>query len=116
MSLPLTNSDLRQRSLRLASLIADDLVSRQTSDGQFKQPDFYAKAFAVNLWTRLDHLRYAKNIERALTALKSDRQDKSYHREFIEYALLDTLTFHRTPFAQFCETPRTKARMSQIGS
>ena len=71
MSLPLTQIDLRQRSLRLASLIADDLVSRQTSDGQFKQPDFYAKAFAVNLWTRLDHLRYAKNIERALTALKS---------------------------------------------
>lgn len=90
MSLPLTQIDLRQRSLRLASLIADDLVSRQTSDGQFKQPDFYAKAFAVNLWTRLDHLRYAKSIERALTALKSDRQDPSYHREFIEYALLDT--------------------------
>jgi hypothetical protein len=70
--------------------IANDLADRQNADGSFAQSDFYAKAFAVNLWTRLASEEFQPNIARALNALRSDPQGKSYHREFIEYALRDT--------------------------
>ncbi|MBC05888.1 MAG: hypothetical protein CMO10_06290 [Thalassospira sp.] len=90
MSLRLTDNDIRQRCQTLAHQIADDLAKRQRENGQFEQPDFYAKAFGVNLWSRIDPNRFARNIERALVSLKSDPKDKTYHREFIEYALLHT--------------------------
>ncbi|MBE69622.1 MAG: hypothetical protein CMO07_02455 [Thalassospira sp.] len=81
---------LRLRCLNLAKRIADDLATRQLTTGHFEQPDFYAKAFAVNLWTRIDPVQFGSNIARARHALKSEPRDKTYHREFIEYALLDT--------------------------
>ncbi len=90
MSLSVTHDALRLRCLNLAKRIADDLATRQLTTGQFEQPDFYAKAFAVNLWTRIDPVKFGPNIDRALDALRSEPGDKTYHREFIEYALLDT--------------------------
>lgn len=91
MSLSVTHDALRLRCLNLAKRIADDLATRQLTTGHFEQPDFYAKAFAVNLWRRLDPVNFGPNIARALHVLKSEPRDKTYHREFIEYALLDTL-------------------------
>ncbi|KJE34428.1 hypothetical protein UF64_15260 [Thalassospira sp. HJ] len=90
MSLRLKDEDIRNRCQALAQQITDDLAKRQRENGQFEQPDFYAKAFGVNLWSRIDPERFALNIERALAALRSDPKDKTYHREFIEYALLHT--------------------------
>lgn len=90
MSLPVGHQDIKVRCMRLAMLIADNLATRQTPDGNFVLPDFYAKAFAINLWSRIDPNRYARNIERAWSALTSEKQGKRYHREFIEYALLTT--------------------------
>ncbi|MBP3127839.1 hypothetical protein [Thalassospira sp. ER-Se-21-Dark] len=90
MSLSVTENALRRRCLNLAKRIADDLATRELTTGQFEQPDFYAKAFAVNLWTRTDPVKFGPNIARALDALRSEPQDKTYHREFIDYALLDT--------------------------
>ncbi|KZD00326.1 MULTISPECIES: hypothetical protein [unclassified Thalassospira] len=90
MSLSVTHDALRLRCLNLAKRIADDLATRQLTTGHFEQPDFYAKAFAVDLWRRLDPVRFGSNIERALDALRSETRDKTWHREFIEYALLDT--------------------------
>ncbi|CAM3464281.1 Heparinase [Thalassospira profundimaris] len=91
MSPSLGQDALRNRCQNLAKRIADDLATRQLTTGQFEQPDFYAKAFAVNLWTRIDPVKFGPNIARALPALKSEPRDKTWHREFIEYALLDTL-------------------------
>ncbi|KXJ55048.1 MAG: hypothetical protein AXW12_11350 [Thalassospira sp. Nap_22] len=90
MSLSVTENALRRRCVNLAKRIADNLATRQLTTGHFEQPDFYAKAFAVNLWRRLDPVKFVPNIDRALDALRSEPRDKSYHREFIEYALLDT--------------------------
>lgn len=90
MSLSVNHDTLRKRCQNLAMRIAEDLATRQLTTGQFKQPDFYAKAFAVNLWTRIDPVKFAPNIARALHALRSEPRDKTYHREFIEYALLNT--------------------------
>jgi len=90
MSLSVTQDTLRLRCLNLAKRIADDLATRQLRTGQFEQPDFYAKAFAINLWTRIDPDRFGQNIDRALGALASVARDKTYHREFIEFALHDT--------------------------
>ncbi|MBO6803036.1 MAG: hypothetical protein JJ893_07185, partial [Thalassospira sp.] len=90
MSLSVSQDALRLRCLNLAKRIADDLATRQLTTGQFEHPDFYAKAFAVNLWTRIDPIKFGPNIAHALDALRSEPQDKTYHREFIEYALLDT--------------------------
>lgn len=90
MSLSVTHADIRHRCQTLAHQISDDLAGCQRADGQFELPDFYAKAFAVNLWTRIDPVKFGPNIARALHALKSEPRDKTYHREFIEYALLDT--------------------------
>ncbi|BDW95229.1 hypothetical protein MACH10_09140 [Thalassospira tepidiphila] len=90
MSLSLGHDALRNRCQTLAKRIADDLATRQLTTGHFEQPDFYAKAFAVNLWTRIDPVKFVPNIDRALDALKSEPRNKTYHREFIEYALLDT--------------------------
>lgn len=90
MSLSVIHDALRLRCLNLAKRIADDLATRQLTTGHFEQPDFYAKAFAVNLWRRLDPVKFVPNIDRALDALRSEPRDKTWHREFIEYALLDT--------------------------
>lgn len=90
MLLPVTSKNIMERCARLAQLIAENLATRQTPDGNFELPAFYAKAFAINLWTRIDPDKYAKNIEHAWTALTSEVQGKRYHREFIEYALLST--------------------------
>ncbi|BDW88140.1 hypothetical protein [Thalassospira tepidiphila] len=90
MSLSVSQDALRLRCLNLAKRIADDLATRQLTTGHFEQPDFYAKAFAVNLWHRIDSVKFGPNIDRALPALKSEPRDKTCHREFIEYALLDT--------------------------
>jgi len=90
MSLSVTHDALRLRCLNLAKRIADDLATRQLRTRQFEQPDFYAKAFAVNLWRRLDPVKFGPNIDRALDALRSEPRDKTWHREFIEYALMDT--------------------------
>lgn len=90
MSLPITDQSTKERCARLAQLIADNLTARQTPDGNFELPAFYAKAFAINLWTRIDPPKYAKNIACAWTALTSEAKGKHYHREFIEYALLST--------------------------
>lgn len=90
MSLPVTDQSIKERCARLAQLIAENLAARQTPDGNFELPEFYAKAFAINLWTRIDPDKYAKNIERAWATLTSEAQGKRYHREFIEYALLKT--------------------------
>lgn len=88
MSLPLTRDDITRRCNRLARIIADDLADRQTRDGNFPLPEFYAKGFACALWTELDAHRYKKNINRAFDALIAEVPDRTYHREFIEYALL----------------------------
>ena len=90
MSLSITHDALRLRCQNLATRIADDLATRQLTTGHFEQPDFYAKAFAVNLWHRIDPVKFGPNIDRALDALRSEPRDKTWHREFIEYALLDT--------------------------
>ncbi|WP_417827829.1 hypothetical protein [Thalassospira sp.] len=90
MSFPISHDDIARRCKTLARQIADDLARRQRADGQFPHPDFYAKAFAVNLWHRMDRHLFAQNIERAQAALKSEPQNETYHREFIEYALRDT--------------------------
>jgi hypothetical protein len=90
MSLSVTHDALRKRCLNLAKQIADDLATRQLTTGHFEHPDFYAKAFAVNLWHRIDPVKFGPNIDRALDALRSEPRDKTWHREFIEYALLDT--------------------------
>ncbi|WP_336233442.1 hypothetical protein [Thalassospira sp. CH_XMU1458] len=90
MSLSVTQDTLRLRCLNLAKRIANNLATRQLKTGHFEQPDFYAKAFAVNLWHRIDPVKFGPNIDRALPALKSEPRDKTWHREFIEYALLDT--------------------------
>ncbi|WP_033068825.1 hypothetical protein [Thalassospira australica] len=90
MSLSLAQYDLTTRCRKISCQIADDLTRRQQADGTFALPDFYAKAFAINLWTQLDRNRFHANIERALTALKTEPQDRGYHREFIEYAFRET--------------------------
>ncbi|WP_417837192.1 hypothetical protein [Thalassospira tepidiphila] len=90
MSLSVTHDALRLRCQNLVTRIADDLATRQLTTGHFEQPDFYAKAFAVNLWHRTDPVRFGSHIDRALDALRSEPQGKTWHREFIEYALLDT--------------------------
>jgi len=90
MSLSVTHDALRRRCQTLAKRIADYLATRQLTTGHFEQPDFYAKAFAVNLWHRLDPVRFGSNIDRARDALRSAPRHKTCHREFIEYALLDT--------------------------
>ena len=90
MSLPVTHVDIRDRCQTLAHQVSDDLAKRQGADGQFELPDFYAKAFAINLWTRIDPDRFRQNIDRALSALASEPRDKTYHREYIEFALRDT--------------------------
>ncbi|MBX2831340.1 MAG: hypothetical protein KTR23_09200 [Rhodospirillales bacterium] len=89
MSFSVSHTEITQRCLQLAHLIADDLATRQQSNGSFPLPDFYAKAFAANLWDHIDRDKYRINIDRALHALTCAPQDGSYHREFIEYALLD---------------------------
>ncbi|MEQ8285986.1 hypothetical protein [Thalassospira sp.] len=89
MSFSVTHAAITQRCANLSHLIADNLADRQSDDGSFPLPDFYAKAFAANLWARIDRDTYRINIDRALRALTHQPQDKSYHREFIEYALLD---------------------------
>lgn len=100
MSLPVTRQSIKERCARLAQLIAKNLAARQTPDGNFELPAFYAKAFAINLWTRIHPAKYAQNIERAWTALTSEAQGKSYHREFIEYALLGTPGMNEEKFRQ----------------
>jgi hypothetical protein len=87
MSLPLTGNIFATRCQRLARSIADDLSARQCQEGNFLLPEFYAKAFACALWSRLDRKEYSDNIERALNALRMEIPDRTYHREFIEYAL-----------------------------
>ncbi|MEQ8390968.1 MAG: hypothetical protein RIB30_08230 [Thalassospira sp.] len=89
MSFPVSHAEITQRCAKLAHQIADNLADRQSDDGSFPLPDFYAKAFAANLWARIDRDKYRVNIDRALHALTHQPQDKTYHREFIEYALLD---------------------------
>ncbi|MEQ9346651.1 MAG: hypothetical protein RIG26_09435 [Thalassospira sp.] len=89
MSFSVTHAEITRRCAKLAHQIADNLADRQSDDGNFLLPDFYAKAFAANLWARTDRNTYRINIDRALRALTHQPQDKSYHREFIEYALLD---------------------------
>ncbi|MFV1850620.1 MAG: hypothetical protein ACMZ66_07925 [Thalassospira sp.] len=107
MSLPITDQSIKERCARLAQLIADNLAARQTPDGNFKLPEFYAKAFAINLWTRIDPAKYAKNIRRAWTALTSEAQGKRYHREFIEYALLSTPGMNEEKLRQvLCTAPK----------
>lgn len=88
MSLPLTHAGMTDRCLRLAKIIADELVRRQKPDGDFVLPDFYGKAFACALWSGLDRDQYHRQIDRAQIALQREIPDKTYHREFIEYALL----------------------------
>lgn len=89
MSFSVTHAKIIRRCTRLAHLIADNLADRQEDDGNFPLPDFYAKAFAANLWAKIDRDKYRINIDRALHALTCAPQDGSYHREFIEYALRD---------------------------
>ena len=88
MSLPLTHAGMTERCLRLAKIIANELVRRQKPDGNFVLPDFYGKAFACALWSGLDRDQYHRQIARAQIALQHEIPDKTYHREFIEYALL----------------------------
>lgn len=104
MSLPIIDQSIQERCARLAQLIAENLATRQTPDGNFELPAFYAKAFAINLWTRIDPAKYAKNIERAWTALTSEAQGKRYHREFIEYALLSTPGMNEEKLRQVLRT------------
>lgn len=88
MSLPLTGNVLAARCQRLARIIADDLSLRQQTGGNFPLPEFYAKAFASALWSKLDGAHYSDNITRAWNALRTEIPGRTYHREFIEYALL----------------------------
>ncbi|NIY76900.1 hypothetical protein HED22_14700 [Thalassospira sp. HF15] len=100
MSFSLDHQDLRHRCQSLAYRIADDLAKRQRANGQFENPDFYAKAFAVNLWSRINPDQFSQNIERALDALNSEQPAETYHREFIEYALRDTPGIPRETIAE----------------
>ncbi len=109
MSLPVTDQSIKERCARLAQLIAENLAARQTPDGNFELPEFYAKAFAINLWTRIDPAKYAQNIERAWTALISEEQGKRYHREFIEYALLSTPGMNEVKLRQVLRTAPKQA-------
>lgn len=104
MSLPIARQSIKEHCARLAQLIAENLAARQMPDGNFEMPAFYAKAFAINLWTRIDPAKYAKNIERAWTALTSEAQGKRYHREFIEYALLNTPGMNEEKLRQVLRT------------
>jgi hypothetical protein len=103
MSLPVTHTEIRNRCQMLAHQISNDLAGRQLADGQFKLPDFYAKAFAINLWTRIDPERFSQNIDRAVGALASETKDKTYHREFIEFALRDTPGMPREMIAEILQ-------------
>ncbi|RCK40072.1 hypothetical protein [Thalassospira xiamenensis] len=87
MSLRLVQSDLQERCLRLARLIADQLANQQFENGNFPQHSFYAKAYTVALWQNLSDDHYTAKIRAAVNALKTEIQDHSYHRQFIEYAL-----------------------------
>ncbi len=87
MSLPVTHSDLQERCLRLARLLADQLADHQGEDGNFVQHSFYAKAYALALWQNLGDARHHPKSISAINALKNEKQDHLYHREFIEYAL-----------------------------
>jgi len=87
MSLPVTHSDLQERCLRLARLLTDQLADQQGEDGNFVQHSFYAKAYALALWQNLGDARYHPKSILAINALKNEKQDHLYHREFIEYAL-----------------------------
>jgi hypothetical protein len=100
MSLPITHTEIRNRCQILAHQISNDLAGRQRADGQFELPDFYAMAFAINLWTRIDPNRFSQNIDRAVGALASETKDKTYHREFIEFALRDTPGMSRETVAE----------------
>lgn len=106
MSFSLGHQDLRHRCQSLAYRIADDLATRQRANGQFEHPDFYAKAFALNLWSRIDPDRFSQNIDLALMALSSERKDRTYHREFIEYALLDTPGLPSSTIAKILGDPK----------
>lgn len=87
MSLRVVQSDLHERCLRLARLIADQLANQQYENGDFPQHSFYAKAYAVALCQNLGYDHYTAKIRAAVNALKTEIQDHRYHREFIEYAL-----------------------------
>lgn len=87
MSLPVNPSNLQERCLRLARLIGDQLADQQCKDGNFAQQSFYAKAYALALWQNLDDARYLPKRIAAINALKIEKQDHLYHREFIEYVL-----------------------------
>lgn len=101
----------QQRAVHLAQRIADQLAEDQNPDGSFPQHDFYAKAFAIALWQRLDPAHYDRNITRALEGLRRMPKDRRYHREFIEFALrqapgIDAQT-HQLVLAgrRFCRPP-----------
>lgn len=87
MSLPVSSADLEERCFRLARLIADQLADQQCENGNFAQHSFYAKAYATTLWQNLGDRRYNLKNMAAINALKTEKQDRHYHREFIEYAL-----------------------------
>jgi len=63
------------------------LADQQGEDGNFVQHSFYAKAYALALWQNLGDARHHPKSISAINALKNEKQDHLYHREFIEYAL-----------------------------
>ena len=87
MQVPVDPSNLQERCLRLARLIADQLADQQGEDGNFAQHSFYAKAYALALWQNLGDTCYLPKSIAAINVLKIEKQDQLYHREFIEYAL-----------------------------
>ncbi|MFH1805430.1 MAG: hypothetical protein ABID63_11140 [Pseudomonadota bacterium] len=77
----------QERCLRLARLIAIELASVQRPTGDFPQPGFYAGAFAVALWQHLDPVTFADPVARALSFLRTEPKTRTWHYEFIDYAL-----------------------------
>ncbi|MCC9624020.1 hypothetical protein LPB41_20255 [Thalassospira sp. MA62] len=91
MHLPLAQQQqkITQRCGMLANRIARDLAHRQRPDGMFPLPDFYGRAFAANLWARMDADHFSQQIDRALASLRAMTIDQRFHHEFIAYALGD---------------------------
>ncbi|PKR55982.1 hypothetical protein [Thalassospira marina] len=83
----------RNRANRLAALLAEMLASVQTQNGDFPQHGFYATAFAIALWHGLDPGKYQTAITHAIHALQKQDDGNKYHREFIEFALSQTMAF-----------------------
>ncbi len=116
MSLRLVQSDLHERCLRLARLIADQLANQQCENGDFPQHSFYAKAYAVALWQNLGDDHYTAKIRAAVNALKTEIQDHRYHREFIEYALENCPNINAETRNAILRNAHTNRPMSQTGT